>query len=164
VTTVLRHLLSILILPVVVVILVPYWLHHAFAFSDSRWPAGIVSLLGPALGLLLVLIGFALLAWCISLFVQVGQGTLAPWDPTRKLVAIGPYRYVRNPMISGVIMMLAGQALYWGSWVLAAFALFAFLLNHFYFIHSEEPGLEKRFGASYLEYKKTVPRWLPRLK
>ena len=96
------------------------------------------------------------------LFARVGQGTLAPWDATRRLVAVGPYRYVRNPMITSVVMMLAGEALFFGSTVLAGWFVLFFLCNHVYFILLEEPSLELRFGASYAEYKKQVPRWLPR--
>ena len=50
--------------------------------------------------------GFCLFAWCVALFSRVGRGTLAPWDPTQRLVAVGPYRYMRNPMITGVLAMM----------------------------------------------------------
>ena len=98
----------------------------------------------------------------MSLFARVGQGTLAPWDPTRRLVAVGPYRHVRNPMISGVAGMLLGEALAFGSWVVAGWALAFVLVNHIYFVVSEEPGLARRFGESYATYRANVPRWLPR--
>src|SRR5262249_3416075 len=90
--------------------------------------------------------------------------TLAPWDPTRKLVAVGPYRYVRNPMISGVFIMLLALALIWGSGVVGVWALLFFAVNHTYFILSEEPGLERRFGDSFRRYKANVARWIPRSK
>ena len=127
------------------------------AAADTRWSG--LWLLGAAL----FVCGFALFGWCVSLFARVGQGTLAPWDPTQKLVAVGPYRHVRNPMISGVAAMLLGEALTFGSWLLALWFLAFVLVNHVYFAFSEEPGLERRFGASYLAYKANVPRWLPRL-
>jgi protein-S-isoprenylcysteine O-methyltransferase Ste14 len=111
---------------------------------------------------MLLLVGFGLFVWCVGLFVRVGRGTLAPWDPTRRLVVVGPYRYMRNPMITGVATMLAAQALAAGSRVVAGwFALFV-LFNHLYFMLVEEPGLVRRFGASYEEYRGEVPRWLPR--
>jgi protein-S-isoprenylcysteine O-methyltransferase Ste14 len=100
----------------------------------------------------------------VGLFARVGRGTLAPWDPTRKLVAVGPYRYVRNPMISGVALMLLGQALFWPSVAIAIWAGLFILINHLYFIFSEEPGLESRFGENYRQYKANVPRWLPRIR
>jgi protein-S-isoprenylcysteine O-methyltransferase Ste14 len=66
-------------------------------------------------------------------------------------------------MISSVLFLVAGQALLWGSWLTGLLAAVFFLVNHVYFILSEEPGLEKRFGESYRQYKASVPRWLPRL-
>ena len=93
---------------------------------------------------------------------RVGRGTLAPWDPTRRLVAEGPYRHVRNPMISGVLLMLVGEALLSRSGVLALWAGAFLLINHTYFLLSEEPGLERRFGDSYRVYRAHVPRWIPR--
>jgi protein-S-isoprenylcysteine O-methyltransferase Ste14 len=155
--TTLRHLFAILLLPFMVVVVVPWWLLNAFAAADSHW--GGLWLAGVAL----FACGFALFAWCIALFARVGQGTLAPWDPTTRLVAVGPYRHVRNPMIAGVVAMLCGEALAYGSWLLALWALLFVAINHAYFIVSEEPGLERRFGDSYRAYKAAVPRWLPRL-
>ena len=115
-------------------------------------------------GALLFLIGLALVASCIRLFVTVGRGTLAPWDPTTALVVRGPYRYVRNPMITGVGAILAGEALFFRSWGIAIeLAIFA-VLNSLYFPLVEEPGLRRRFGAAYEEYCARVPRWLPRVR
>ena len=114
------------------------------------------------LGATLLLGGFVLFAWCVALFARVGQGTLAPWDPTQRLVAVGPYRYVRNPMISGVATVLAGWAVFTGSWVLALWLAVFVAFNSLYFVLVEEPGLEQRFGAPYREYKAHVPRWIPR--
>lgn len=163
--TVLRHLLSILLLPFLVVVIVPVWLLTAWTATDSRWtgssPLGWPARAG---GLILIATGFLLFSWCVSLFAKVGRGTLAPWDPTRNLVAIGPYRFVRNPMISGVALILLGQALFWGSWLIGLWAGIFILINHLYFILSEEPGLEARFGEPYRRYKATVPRWFPRLR
>jgi len=101
-------------------------------------------------------------AWTLGLFARVGQGTLAPWDPTRRLVAVGPYAHVRNPMIVGVMSLIAGEATLLDSTRIAAWAVAFFAINHVYFVLSEEPGLEKRFGADYLEYERNVPRWIPR--
>lgn len=161
----LRHILAILLLPVFVVLVMPAWLFRAFAEYDTRW-VGMTSMTWAVwiAGAMFVWIGLMLFIWCVNLFAIIGHGTLAPWDPTQKLVAVGPYRHVRNPMISSVAMMLIGQALFWGSWVIALWAGTFILINHIYFIFSEEPGLEKRFGDSYLEYKARVPRWIPRFK
>ena len=159
----LRHLFAVLVLPVVMAIGVPSWLLTRYALVDSRWSADsplVWSLRG--FGALLLLAGFLLFAWCVTLFARVGQGTLAPWDPTKRLVAVGPYRYVRNPMITGVATVLAGWAVFAGSWVLALWLVVFVAFNSAYFMLVEEPGLEHRFGAPYREYKARVPRWLPR--
>jgi protein-S-isoprenylcysteine O-methyltransferase Ste14 len=160
--TLLRHLLSILLLPFMVVVVVPAWLRASI--SPVGWGGTpVVDGLSRAAGVVAFAIGFALFAWCVSLFARVGQGTLAPWDPTQRLVAVGPYRHVRNPMISGVLLMLIGQALLWRSGVLAVWAGAFLLINHTYFLLSEEPGMQRRFGESYRVYRSHVPRWIPRL-
>ena len=160
----LRHLLSILLLPMMVAIVIPRWILRAFAAADSRWPSTSMSTIPKALGVLLMLAGIGIVAWCIALFARVGKGTLAPWDPTSRLVAVGPYRYTRNPMITGVLTTLVGEALLTGSRYIAFWAATFFVVNHVYFLLLEEPGLEQRFGTSYEEYKRTVPRWFPRLR
>lgn len=160
----LRHALSILLLPTVVTLVVPRWILRTYAGADTRWPSAASSWVPRALGVVVVLAGLALVAWCIALFARVGKGTLAPWDPTKKLVAVGPYQYTRNPMITGVCTILVGEALVIGSWRLALWAAVFIAFNHAYFLLSEEPGLERRFGESYAEYKRAVPRWIPRLR
>ena len=162
--TLLRHALSILLLPTMMAVVVPRWILRAYAATDSRWPDTAASLAPRALGALLVAAGFALAAWCIALFANVGRGTLAPWDPTSRLVAVGPYRYTRNPMITGVATTLVGQAAFTGSRLIALWAITFIAINHLYFVFVEEPGLERRFGASYAEYKAAVPRWLPSVR
>jgi protein-S-isoprenylcysteine O-methyltransferase Ste14 len=160
-----RHALSILLLPFLVVAVIPAWLVSALTASDSRWiDTAPIDWLIRLAGIPLIIFGFGLFSWCVSLFVRVGRGTLAPWDPTRNLVAVGPYRFVRNPMISGVAALLIGQALVRGSWVVGMWACVFILINHVYFTMSEEPGLAARFGEPYRHYKANVPRWIPRLR
>lgn len=160
----LRHVLAILLLPTMVTVVVPRWILLRPASGDSRWPPDGWAWIPQTLGGLLAIVGLALLTWCISLFVRVGKGTLAPWDPTSSLVAVGPYRYTRNPMITGVCTILIGEAVLFGSWHLALWALTVIGLNHVHFLLVEEPGLERRFGESYLAYKRAVPRWIPRVR
>ena len=92
-----RHLLSILALPFMVVVVVPALLVWTTSDWDSRWPLeGPVALIPWGFGLALWLGGFLLAAWCIGLFARVGRGTLAPWDPPQQLVIVGPYRVQRK--------------------------------------------------------------------
>jgi protein-S-isoprenylcysteine O-methyltransferase Ste14 len=157
----LRHLLSIALLPFVVVVLVPRWLLARDPLSLVAAPPAVLVAARP-LGGLVFLGGFALFVWCVLLFARVGRGTLAPWDPTRRLVVVGPYRHVRNPMISAVATMLAGEALFFLSARIALWLLLFVAINHGYFLLLEEPGLVARFGEEYERYRAAVPRWLPR--
>ena len=113
------------------------------------------------------LLCFALGAWLMAstfrMFVTLGEGTPAPWDTPNKLVVRGVYRPVRNPMISGVIFTLCGEALFFQSLPLALWAALFVLANMVYIPNFEEPGLEKRFGEDYRVYKANVPRWIPRM-
>jgi protein-S-isoprenylcysteine O-methyltransferase Ste14 len=123
-------------------------------------PGGLVAL--PVLaGAALVIPGLLLMRETITLFAMIGEGTLAPWDPTRKLVVHGPYRRVRNPMITGVALVILGEGLILGSVaILIEFAVFA-LANALWMPLVEEPGLVRRFGTGYEEYRRAVPRWVP---
>jgi protein-S-isoprenylcysteine O-methyltransferase Ste14 len=97
------------------------------------------------------------------LFATKGRGTAAPWNPPKKLVVSGPYCHVRNPMITSVLTIQIAEVLLLNSfWIFFLFLLF-FAGNMIYFPMFEERDLEKRFGQSYLDYKRNVPRWLPRL-
>ena len=114
------------------------------------------------IGAVLAASGFAMAVWTVRLFATAGQGTPAPWAPPTRLVLRGPYRHVRNPMLSSVNVMLAAESLLFGSWYLAAWLAVFILLNTTYFWRIEEPALEHRFGESYRRYKANVPRWIPR--
>ena len=114
------------------------------------------------LALLLWLIGGVILLWSFWNFLIQGRGTPAPIDPPKELVVAGFYRYVRNPMYFGVLMMLIGHFLWFGFWWLLAYTAFAFLITHLFVTSYEEPTLKKKFGAAYEDYLKKVPRWIPR--
>jgi protein-S-isoprenylcysteine O-methyltransferase Ste14 len=123
-----------------------------------------LSVLPVAIGVLLIVAGLAVMYGTIRLFSAVGEGTLAPWDPPRRLVLRGPYRHVRNPMIVGVLTVLFGEAALLGSGAVAIWALVFFAVNAVNFPLVEEPQLERRFGDDYATYKRHVPRWIPRLR
>jgi protein-S-isoprenylcysteine O-methyltransferase Ste14 len=157
----LRHLLSIALLPFVVVVLVPCALLARDALKAAV-PSAALLASGRIAGALVFAAGFALFVWCVSLFARIGRGTLAPWDPTRRLVVAGPYRHVRNPMITAVGTMLAGETLFFHSARIGAWLLLFMAINHAFFLLIEEPGLVRRFGEEYERYRAAVPRWLPR--
>lgn len=113
-------------------------------------------------GTILFLVGGALALWCILLFFIFGKATTFPLAPPQKLIIMGPYKYCRNPMMLGIWLMLIGEALFLGSVTLFLFILFIAIPGGFLFvIKYEEPDLVARFGDEYLEYKKSVPRWIP---
>ena len=129
------------------------------------WRSGVAIDVVPALfGSVPLLAGLALVAWTVKLFATEGRGTLAPWDPTAKLVVRGPYRYVRNPMITGVALILGGEALFFQSLALAILLAVFVVVNVVYFPLVEEPGLSRRFGTEYDDYRRRVPRWVPRMR
>lgn len=133
----------------------------------TRWRSGPALFDGAAsrwLGVLLVLAGAAMLVECFARFAIKGLGTPAPVAPTRHLVSSGLYRHVRNPMYLGVVMAILGQALGFGSRPLLAYAGAVWVAFFLFVMLYEEPTLKRQFGASYEEYRRHVPRWLPRIK
>jgi protein-S-isoprenylcysteine O-methyltransferase Ste14 len=122
-----------------------------FRLPSWLWPAGVV----------LVIVGGLVAAWCVVLFAREGQGTPAPVDPPKVFVATGPYRFVRNPMYVGFIGMLSGLALILRSPSSLSLALLLLAVGHPFVVFYEEPSLRQRFGDSYLRYCRRVPRWLP---
>jgi protein-S-isoprenylcysteine O-methyltransferase Ste14 len=158
-----RHLLSVAALPFVVAVVVPTWLARTNNISPALGSTAprIIAQLG---GLLLIAVGLFLFAASLRRFATEGDGTLAPWDPPRRLVVRGPYRYVRNPMISGVLFVLFGEALFLLSQPHLVWALIFLGMNVLVIPLVEEPGLRRRFGDSYVEYCRHVPRLIPRLR
>lgn len=152
-----RHVRAILQLPFVVTVVVPACLLLLRPGSGPRswmsWPVGTT----------LLLAGLLIIASTVRLLGRLGGGTLAPWDPTARLVVAGPYCHVRNPMITGVFGVLLGEAVLFGS--AALFLWFGgFVIGNLLYIRfSEEPGLRRRFGADYDVYADNVPAWIPRL-
>lgn len=96
-------------------------------------------------------------------FAIRGRGTPAPIAPTKKLVVEGLHRYVRNPMYIGVATIVLGQAVLFQSWHVVEYLAVVLVIVHFFVMFYEEPTLARQFGAEYEEYKKRVPRWIPRI-
>lgn len=158
-----RLLRAVVLLPGMVLVLVPSLILRA---TTGSWCPPLAASFGPETwaGALLVAVGLPLAVWTVSLFALRGEGTPGPWDPPRKLVVLGPYRHVRNPMITSVLLMLLGEALLFRSPHIAAWAAVFFAGNAAYFPLIEEKGLERRFGEAYRRYASHVPRWIPRLR
>lgn len=150
-----RHVRAIALLPFTVTVVVPMVILWRSGASVG-WLA--------VPGVMLVAAGLALVVRTVTLFATVGEGTLAPWDPTEHLVVRGPYRHVRNPMITGVLAILLGEAAIFGSRSLLVWFVVFFAMNAVHFPLVEEPGLRRRFGEEYDRYRAHVPRWLPRLR
>lgn len=159
----LRHLAALLALPTMVLVVVPAWIVTRYCVHISS-PASVTEWLLAGSAVVLFVPGLALFCASVHHFFAYGRGTLAPWDPPRRLVVRGPYRYVRNPMISGVMLMLCGLALGLRSWPHGIWAALFVLGNAVYIPAIEEPSLERRFGAAYREYGEHVGRFLPRAR
>ena len=142
-------------------VLLWWWLAVVVRSFDARLAVTIPAWALP-LGWALVFVGALVTLWCVSTFVARGRGTPAPFDPPREFVAVGPYRYVRNPMYIGGALVLAGYGLFERSPSVLLLAAGFLLTMHLFVLFLEEPGLEQRFGASYTAYKQAVNRWLPR--
>ena len=142
-----RALLAFLLLPAIVAGVIPASLRPA---GGVRHPAGLV----------VMAVGLALLLWCVRDFYVAGKGTLAPWDPPRRLVTTGLYRFSRNPMYVAVLVILAGWAVAYGSRTLAIYAVVVAVGFHLRVLLYEEPKLAQLFGAQWNEFRSSVPRWL----
>jgi protein-S-isoprenylcysteine O-methyltransferase Ste14 len=160
-----KHIRAILLLPFMVTVVVPATILLVAGFDTfDIWQSSPAARVGlPILGGAFIVVGLALMVATIRLFVTVGQGTLAPWNPTQRLVVKGIYRHVRNPMISGVFCILLGEAVLAASLPLCIWFDVFVVGNVIYIPLAEEPGLANRFGEDYLAYKQNVPRWIPRL-
>jgi protein-S-isoprenylcysteine O-methyltransferase Ste14 len=158
-----RHARAIALLPGAAAVAVPAIILVVGEGASLGWglDPGLAAL-AVLLGLTLIVLGLALWVWTVRLFARIGKGTLAPWDPTRRLVVEGPYRRVRNPMITAVLAVLIGEAVLLGSSALLIWCAAFLAINSVYFVLHEEPALERRFGDEYRAYRLSVPRWIPR--
>ncbi len=154
-----KILLFTLFLPVVFIVLVPYFLVSSYGNFLSV-DIGQIRFIG----LIPMLFGVFMYVRCAWRFASVGKGTPAPFDPPKLLVVQGPYRYTRNPMYVGVLSLLIGEAILFSSSVLFFYTVIVFLCFHLFVVIYEEPTLRGKFGDSYRKYCESVPRWIPRIE
>jgi pimeloyl-ACP methyl ester carboxylesterase/protein-S-isoprenylcysteine O-methyltransferase Ste14 len=145
-----RALLAFIALPGVVAFAVPLFI------AGRRLVEGPFS----AVGLIPLLAGIGLLFWCIRDFYVVGKGTLAPWQPPRRLVTTNLYRFSRNPMYVAVTVVNLGWAIVFQSWVLLLYALAVMTAFHLRVVFAEEPWLLQTHAIEWKRYAAKVPRWV----
>jgi protein-S-isoprenylcysteine O-methyltransferase Ste14 len=144
------------ILPVTVTGVIPL----AVTLATGAWRAAVLASVLP--GALLYATGLSMLVVTTGLFAR-HHGSLAPWNPPTEMVLVGPYRYCRNPMITGIYAMLLGETVALQSPWVGAWALVFVIGMGSHIVFQEEPRLRERFGEPYDRYRRSVPRWLPRL-
>lgn len=158
-----RQARAIALLPGTAAVVLPTLILLTGDAPDVGWGLdGVGAAVVAALGAVLMAAGFAVWLWTVLLFQRIGRGTLAPWDAPSRLVIAGPYRHMRNPMITAVATGLVGEAVFFGSTAIGVWSALFMAINHAHFLLFEEPGLERRFGEEYRAYAGSVPRWLPR--
>jgi protein-S-isoprenylcysteine O-methyltransferase Ste14 len=152
----LRSLFFTIVVPGTVVGLIPYLIlsREGVSLREPWTPLQVVSLV-------LMVVGAAILVRCIWDFAARGRGTLAPIDPPKQLVVEGLFRYCRNPMYLGVLVLLLGQTAFFQSIALLQYTGVWFAVVHLVVVLYEEPSLRRRFGAPYERYCRAVYRWLP---
>ena len=149
----LRNILFTVVVPGAGAVYAPWWiLTRGGALPEPVvWPA-----------IVFIVAGVALYVVCLWVFASVGRGTPGPWDPPRQFVAVGPYRWVRNPIYIAALLVMVGEAWLFLSLPLVFYAVAAAGGCHLFVVGYEEPQLRGRFGAEYAAYRDTVSRWIPR--
>jgi protein-S-isoprenylcysteine O-methyltransferase Ste14 len=150
---VVRNTLFTLVVPGLGGVLAPWWIltGHGRTADPVSWAAA------PLLAA-----GTALYVWCVWNFAAVGGGTPGPWDAPSRMVAAGPYRWVRNPIYLSALLIVGGEAWLFMSPGLLVYAGGMAIFFHLFVTGYEERTLSRRFGRAYLEYCQAVPRWIPR--
>jgi protein-S-isoprenylcysteine O-methyltransferase Ste14 len=148
-----RNVLFTIVVPGLGGVWVPWWLvtRDGHSATVAAWAA-----------VPLIAAGAALYAWCVWNFAAVGDGTPGLWDAPARVVATGPYRWVRNPIYLAALFVVLGEAWLFMSLAVLAYAGVMAIFFHLFVTGYEERRLARRFGGAYLEYRHTVPRWIPR--
>ncbi len=150
----LKAVSAFLLLPGVFAFLIPWAISTFDPWSRMLWKPGL-AVLG---------IGVVILLYCVRDFYLSGKGTLAPWSPPQYLVTVGLYRYSRNPMFFGVLLIISGWALTYCSPLITLYLVFATCIFHWRVTHYEEVVLSEQFPSLWAEYAENVPRWLIKLE
>ena len=138
------------------------WIPHRILLSPElihRFDIGIYRYLGLAP----IILGVAIYIFCSGSFIFVGKGTPIPFAPTKELIVTGLYRYVRNPLYIAGVLVLAGEAILFQSSGIFIYCLIMFEIFNFHVI-MEETLLAEKFGVRYIQYRESVPRWIPKVK
>lgn len=147
----LKALMAFLILPGIIAGLLPIALGSLDPWCGS----------GLSLGYPVAVFGLVVLGWCVRDFYVSGKGTLAPWAPPSRLVIVGLYRYTRNPMYLGVLLIVCGFALLFTSPLVATYLVIVAMSFHVRVIIVEEKWLARKFGDEWIKYEHSVSRWIP---
>ena len=150
---IIRALTAFIALPGIVALLMPPLIARFDPWKLGSWAPGI----------LIMGLGLVVLLWCVRDFYISGKGTLAPWDPPKHLVVIGLYRFVRNPMYLGVLLLVLGWGIYLCSPALLLYLACLCVGFHVHVVRKEEPWLRAQFGKQWELYRQHVSRWLPRI-
>ena len=150
---------AIIILPFNVTVVIPYLILYI-----SKFQYNIPNIIQIIFGIILFIFGLFLAIWTMILFNTIGKGTLAPWAAPKHLVVEGPFKIVRNPMITGILSILTAESLILNSINLFYWMIIFFIVYCIYFKLFEEKQLENKIGREYWEYKQKVPMWIPKFK
>ncbi len=146
------------IAPFTVAGLMPWWITgRDFGSVTLAWSAHQIA------GGALIAAGYLVLLACFARFALEGIGTPAPVFPTQHLVINGMYRYVRNPMYVGLLIVILGQGLILEDWRVFLYGACVWLAVHAFVLGYEEPKLRATYGAEYAAFQRAVPRWIPRV-
>ena len=151
---------NLFILPFNVLVTLPFILN----FSNNTQLINEYNIYFKIIGILILISGILLFTKTVFLFFKFGNGTIAPWNPPKKFIVRGPYRYVRNPMLIGVNLILISEYLILNSLIIFVWSSIFIVINLLYHKFNEEKKLELRFGNSYIKYKKNVSAWIPKIK
>jgi len=148
-----RNLVFTVVVPGLGGVWAPWWImtRHGGTATPVAWAAVPV-----------IAAGAALYLRCVWNFASVGRGTPGLWDAPRRVVAAGPYRGVRAPIYIAALLVVLGEAWLFMSLPVLAYAGAMAVFFHLFVTGYEERKLGRRFGDSYLDYRRRVPRWIPR--